>query len=59
MKGRESGMPDEEYWATFFDPVSAIGQLLRETEYAPRTHHRIRLRIWHLYNTCRSPHTGC
>jgi SAM-dependent methyltransferase len=30
MKGRESGMPDEDYWATFFDVGSAIGRLLGE-----------------------------
>lgn len=28
MKGRESGMPDEAYWATFFDPEAALDQLL-------------------------------
>ena len=28
MKGRESGMPEEAYWATFFDPVAALDQLL-------------------------------
>lgn len=29
MKGRESGMPDEAYWATFFEPEVALDQLLR------------------------------
>lgn len=28
MKGRESGMPEEAYWATFFDPEAALDQLL-------------------------------
>ncbi|MBK9027524.1 MAG: class I SAM-dependent methyltransferase [Propionivibrio sp.] len=28
MKGRESGMPEEAYWATFFDPEIALDQLL-------------------------------
>lgn len=28
MKGRESGMPDEAYWASFFDPDAALDQLL-------------------------------
>ena len=28
MKGRESGMPDEAYWASFFDADVAIGHLL-------------------------------
>jgi ubiquinone/menaquinone biosynthesis C-methylase UbiE len=28
MKGRESGMPDEAYWATFFAPEAALDQLL-------------------------------
>jgi ubiquinone/menaquinone biosynthesis C-methylase UbiE len=28
MKGRESGMPEEAYWATFFDPEVALDQLL-------------------------------
>lgn len=27
MKGRESGMPDEDYWANFFDPDVAIDRL--------------------------------
>lgn len=27
MKGRESGMPDEAYWASFFDADAAIGRL--------------------------------
>lgn len=29
MKGRESGMPDEAWWATFFDPEEALDRLLR------------------------------
>lgn len=28
MKGRESGMPEEAYWASFFDPEAALDQLL-------------------------------
>lgn len=28
MKGRESGMPDEAYWSTFFDAEAAVGRLL-------------------------------
>ena len=28
MKGRESGMPDEAYWATFFDPEKLLRRLL-------------------------------
>jgi SAM-dependent methyltransferase len=28
MKGRESGMPEEAFWATFFDPEAALEQLL-------------------------------
>ncbi|WP_407277966.1 class I SAM-dependent methyltransferase [Aromatoleum evansii] len=28
MKGRESGMPDEAYWASFFDPVRILDCLL-------------------------------
>lgn len=28
MKGRESGMPDEAYWATFFDPEGSLDRLL-------------------------------
>lgn len=28
MKGRESGMPEEAYWATFFDPEAALDQFL-------------------------------
>ncbi|MDD2741589.1 MAG: class I SAM-dependent methyltransferase [Rhodocyclaceae bacterium] len=28
MKGRESGMPDEAFWTTFFDPEAALEQLL-------------------------------
>lgn len=31
MKGRESGMPDEAYWATFFDPEAALDQLLSDS----------------------------
>ena len=27
MKARESGMPDEAYWNTFFDAARAIKQL--------------------------------
>lgn len=30
MKGRESGMPEEDYWATFFDPESTLDRLLPE-----------------------------
>lgn len=29
MKGRESGMPDEAYWASFFDPEATLDQLCR------------------------------
>ena len=32
MKGRESGMPDEDYWASFFDPDAAIDRLLGSAE---------------------------
>ncbi|PHZ02305.1 methyltransferase type 11 [Citrobacter freundii] len=28
MKGRESGMPDEAYWSSFFDPEAALDKLL-------------------------------
>lgn len=28
MKGRESGMPDEAYWASFFDPHAMLDRLL-------------------------------
>ena len=28
MKGRESGMPDEAYWASFFDPQAVLDRLL-------------------------------
>lgn len=28
MKGRESGMPAEDHWATFFDPEAAIAALI-------------------------------
>jgi ubiquinone/menaquinone biosynthesis C-methylase UbiE len=28
MKGRESGMPDEAYWASFFDPHAVLALLL-------------------------------
>lgn len=31
MKARESGMPDEEYWASFFDPTAALDQLQGDT----------------------------
>ena len=27
MKARESGMPDEEYWSTFFDPECMLNEL--------------------------------
>lgn len=27
MKGRESGMPDEDYWESFFDPSCIVGRL--------------------------------
>jgi len=27
MKGRESGMPDEAYWASFFDPHAVLDRL--------------------------------
>ena len=30
MKGRESGMPDEAYWSTFFDPEATLDRLLPE-----------------------------
>jgi SAM-dependent methyltransferase len=30
MKGRESGMPDEEYWDSFFDAECVIGKLFGE-----------------------------
>ena len=30
MKGRESGMPDEAYWSSFFDPEAVAGRLLGE-----------------------------
>ena len=29
MKGRESGMPDDDYWQTFFDPACVIRRLFR------------------------------
>lgn len=32
MKCRESGMPDEDYWASFFDPAAALDQLLGEAD---------------------------
>jgi len=32
MKGRESGMPDESYWASFFDAEVAINQLMGPTD---------------------------
>lgn len=28
MKGRDSGMPEEAYWATFFDPDSTLDKLI-------------------------------
>jgi len=28
MKGRESGMPDEDYWASFFNPEGILDRLL-------------------------------
>jgi ubiquinone/menaquinone biosynthesis C-methylase UbiE len=28
MKGRESGMPEEAYWASFFDPQAVLDRLL-------------------------------
>ena len=28
MKGRESGMPDEDYWASFFHPEGVLDRLL-------------------------------
>jgi len=28
MKGRESGMPDEAYWSTFFEPEGSLERLL-------------------------------
>lgn len=31
MKGRESGMPDEAYWASFFDPEATLDQLLSDS----------------------------
>ena len=30
MKGRESGMPDEEYWNSFFDAEAAVAKLFGE-----------------------------
>lgn len=32
MKGRESGMPDETYWASFFDPEGILDRLLISPE---------------------------
>jgi SAM-dependent methyltransferase len=32
MKGRESGMPDEDYWATFFDAEKGVARLLGEDD---------------------------
>ena len=32
MKGRESGMPEEDYWATFFDADKAVDVLLGQTD---------------------------
>jgi SAM-dependent methyltransferase len=34
MKGRESGMPEESYWASFFDADAAIERLFGEKEVA-------------------------
>lgn len=31
MKGRESGMPDEAYWSSFFDHEAALEQLLGDS----------------------------
>lgn len=31
MKGRESGMPDEDHWASFFDADEAIARLIGST----------------------------
>lgn len=31
MKGRESGMPDESYWASFFEPAGTLDRLLHIT----------------------------
>lgn len=32
MKGRESGMPEEEFWSRFFDPEGALERLLGQSE---------------------------
>lgn len=32
MKGRESGMPEKDYWATFFDADRAVDALLGDTD---------------------------
>ena len=32
MKGRESGMPEEDYWATLFDADKAVDALLGQTD---------------------------
>ncbi len=32
MKGRESGMPEEEFWSSFFDPEGALERLLGQSE---------------------------
>ena len=32
MKGRESGMPEEGYWSTFFDADKAVDALLGQTD---------------------------
>lgn len=34
MKGRESGMPEEAYWASFFDVEAAVDRLLPEPDRA-------------------------
>lgn len=34
MKGRESGMPDEAYWASFFAPEAALARLFKGTRVA-------------------------
>ena len=31
MKGRESGMPEEDYWSSFFNPEAMLDRLLPET----------------------------
>jgi SAM-dependent methyltransferase len=32
MKGRESGMPDEDYWSSFFDAEAAVEKLFGERD---------------------------